>query len=269
MKRLFADKPTFNDDISKWNTASASDMTGLFNSATAFNQNLSSWNVLRATNLTSAFESTPALLIVNKRSLYVAWGATLRSEYPLFCLIDANVQGAVTSWVTNSATATTTYGPIADWDVRSVSNMLELFAKKPTFNADISKWNVASVSTMAFMFNAANSFDCNIARWNVANVANLGSIFNDPIALTPCNKAAIYMGWGTTLRLATRASEMPTATLANVSPGPSLRLRTTPPPAWCRASTSRSTLPPCLPARCSASSKRHRAPCSLCRSTQA
>ncbi len=227
MYQAFNGASAFDRNIGAWNVVSVANMAGLFSAASVFNQNLAAWNVLRATNLTSAFDSTPALSFINKRSLYVAWGATLRLEYPLFCLNDVNIQGAVTSWVTNSTTATMTYGPIADWDVSSVSNMRELFAKTPTFNDDISKWNVASVSTMAglfsgastfnadvskwnvasvsnmvSMFNAASSFDCNVAGWSVADVTSLGSIFNDPIALIPCHKAAIYTGWGSTLRLA-------------------------------------------------------------------
>jgi hypothetical protein len=52
------------------------------------------------------------------------------------CLDDANILAAATAWVTSPTTATTNYGgPIAEWDVSCVSNMYELFAKKPTFAA--------------------------------------------------------------------------------------------------------------------------------------
>jgi surface protein len=55
-------------------------------------------------------------------------------------------------------TATTTYGPIADWNTAAVTSMASLFyptvapstsgTAQPKFNGDISKWNVASVSNM-------------------------------------------------------------------------------------------------------------------------
>jgi hypothetical protein len=71
---------------------------------------------------------------------------------------DANLSTAVIAWVTNPTTATTTYGPIADWNTAAVSNMANLLyptvapstsgTARPTFNSDISKWNVASVSNM-------------------------------------------------------------------------------------------------------------------------
>ena len=65
---------------------------------------------------------------------------------------DANLSTIVIAWVTDPTTATTTYGPIADWNTSAVTTMANLFypssTARPTFNGDISKWNVASVSNM-------------------------------------------------------------------------------------------------------------------------
>jgi hypothetical protein len=63
-------------------------------------------------------------------------------------ITDGNIGTAATAWLTNPTTATTTYGPIADWNTAAVTSMASLFADKSTFNGDISKWNVASVSDM-------------------------------------------------------------------------------------------------------------------------
>ncbi len=67
-------------------------------------------------------------------------------------ITDANLNTAVIAWVTNPTTATTTYGPIADWNTAAVTTMATLLypssTARPTFNGDISKWNVASVSNM-------------------------------------------------------------------------------------------------------------------------
>ncbi len=67
-------------------------------------------------------------------------------------ITDANLNTAVIAWVTNPTTATTTYGPIADWNTAAVTSMASLLfpssTARPTFNGDISKWNVASVSNM-------------------------------------------------------------------------------------------------------------------------
>jgi hypothetical protein len=67
-------------------------------------------------------------------------------------ITDANIGTAATVWLTDPVTATTTYGPIADWNTAAVTSMVSLFypsyTARPTFNDDISKWNTASVSTM-------------------------------------------------------------------------------------------------------------------------
>ena len=67
-------------------------------------------------------------------------------------ITNGNLNTAVIAWLTNPTTATTTYGPIADWNTAAVTSMANLFypsnTARPTFNGDISKWNVASVSNM-------------------------------------------------------------------------------------------------------------------------
>jgi surface protein len=76
----------------------------------------------------------------------------------LTVITNANVAAAATAWVTDPAAATTTYGPIADWNIAAVTRIASLFyptvapstsgTAQPKFNGDISKWNVASVSNM-------------------------------------------------------------------------------------------------------------------------
>ena len=67
-------------------------------------------------------------------------------------ITNTNVGAAATAWLTNPTTATTTYGPISDWNTAAVTSMANLFypsdTARPSFNGDISKWNVASVSNM-------------------------------------------------------------------------------------------------------------------------
>ena len=73
-------------------------------------------------------------------------------------ITNANIGTAATAWLTDPVTATTTYGPIADWNTAAVTSMASLFyptvapstsgTAQPKFNGDISKWNVASVSNM-------------------------------------------------------------------------------------------------------------------------
>ncbi len=63
-------------------------------------------------------------------------------------ITNANIGTAATAWLTDPVTATTTYGPIADWNTATVTTMANLFYERWTFNGDISRWNIASVSSM-------------------------------------------------------------------------------------------------------------------------
>ena len=57
----------------------------------------------------------------------------------------------VSDWISGGAaknTVLTTYGPIEDWNVSSVTSLKFVFYNKGTFNADLSKWDTAAVTSM-------------------------------------------------------------------------------------------------------------------------
>ena len=58
----------------------------------------------------------------------------------------------VSDWISGGVAkdmVLTTYGPIEDWNVASVTNLRNVFNRKGTFNADLSKWNTAAVTSMS------------------------------------------------------------------------------------------------------------------------
>jgi hypothetical protein len=65
-----------------------------------------------------------------------------------------NLAAALTTWATSPTTATSTYGPIEDWDTSAVVDLGTRFylatdtTERGLFNGDISKWNTASVTNM-------------------------------------------------------------------------------------------------------------------------
>ncbi len=93
-------------------------------------------------------------------------------------ITNANIGAAATAWASDSVTATTTYGLIADWNTAAVTSMASVFSGKTTFNSDISKWNTVSVLDMSEVFHIATAFNGNIGSWNVASVSNMGSMFD-------------------------------------------------------------------------------------------
>ncbi len=68
MDRMFFNASVFNQDLSNWNTSSATTLKAMFNGATIFNNGLSAgvpstimnWNTSSVTTIESTFASAPA-----------------------------------------------------------------------------------------------------------------------------------------------------------------------------------------------------------------
>merc|ERR1712032_1633980 len=72
------------------------------------------------------------------------------------------------------------HGPIAIWDVSSMTDMTRLFASRSnSFNGDISEWDVSSVTDMSSMFLHASSFNRDISKWDVSRVTSMDFMFFD------------------------------------------------------------------------------------------
>jgi surface protein len=174
--QLFYNKPTFNADISKWNTANVTTMRGMLSGATAFVQDISGWNVGRVLDMRDTFALVPLPDAVKSR-LYSSWGGLLQAVYPTWGqlgMTDASLRTAVTAWITNAATASATYGPIAAWDTSRVTNMGQLFSNQKMFtggsDADISRWNTASVANAAQMFlNTVSTLLCECSEYPIGS----------------------------------------------------------------------------------------------------
>ena len=87
------------------------------------------------------------------------------------------LETAVDLWISDNATALSTYGVINFWDTSLITSMSTLFHGKADFNDDISGWDVSNVTSMYAMFKDAGSFNQDISGWNVSNVTNMEKIF--------------------------------------------------------------------------------------------
>jgi hypothetical protein len=95
----------------------------------------------------------------------------------LTAITDANIDAAVTAWITSPTTATLTYGNIGDWNTAAVTSMANAFDGKTTFNDDIGSWNVASVTRMDLAFKDTRAFNQNISLWNTASATTMTQMF--------------------------------------------------------------------------------------------
>ena len=91
----------------------------------------------------------------------------------------AELQAAVDLWVSDQASAESTYGHISGWDVSAITDMSSLFQDKTTFNDDIGDWDVSNVTNMKNMFGGwdGSNFNQDISSWDVSSVTNMDAMF--------------------------------------------------------------------------------------------
>ncbi|CAJ1960616.1 unnamed protein product [Cylindrotheca closterium] len=143
MRELFRDRPTFNEDISNWDTSAVTDMMWMFYRARSFNQDISKWNTSAVTNMRSMFNK--AYVFNQDISNWDTSAVTVMAH--MF-------------WRTNAFNQ-----DISNWDTSAVTNMEYMFYVTTSFNQDISNWDTSSVTRMARMFFAASSFNQNLCAW--------------------------------------------------------------------------------------------------------
>jgi len=185
MNRWFKSKPTFNEDISHWDTSSVTDMYSMFEGATAFNQPIGDWDTSKVTNMYGVFYKASAFnqpigdwntsSVTNMSYLFE--GATAFNQ-------------PIGNWNTSSVTdmgymfssASAFNQPIGNWDTSSVNNMRSMFSSVSAFNKLISNWDTSKVTDMSNMFLGATAFNQDIGNWNTSSVTNMSSMFQGATA---------------------------------------------------------------------------------------
>jgi surface protein len=130
---------TFNDDISRWNTSGAKNMSYMFASADAFNQDLSSWDVSSVTDMSDMFSGAD---IFNQDL----------SSWDVSSVTDMSYMFAADSFNRD----------LSSWDVSSVIDMAGMFYGAVAFNQNLCAWaNKLNVNTnVTDMFAEVGSSSC-------------------------------------------------------------------------------------------------------------
>ena len=107
-----------------------------------------------------------------------SWG----SDVKRFILSNSDLVDAVTAYKEVTAGGQgcgdlSAWGAIADWDVKAVTVMTEVFKDIPYFDGDLKNWNVAAVTSFKSTFQNARRFDRDLSLWNVGMGTNFESMF--------------------------------------------------------------------------------------------
>jgi len=184
MHWMFVVTDDFNQDISAWDVSNVVNMQRMFHYAYSFNQDISGWDVSSVTDMEGMFLYADDLSDENKCAIHTSFSSNPNWNYDWSSLCSvifqpqttAELQTAVDLWVSDNATALSTYGEINTWDVSLITDMSGLF-KDTSFNDDISNWNVSNVATMFEMFRYNSSFNQDISSWDVSSVTSMQKMF--------------------------------------------------------------------------------------------
>lgn len=191
MFAMFQDAKAFNGaNIGKWDVSKVTNFWNMFYHATAFNEDLSSWNTQSATGMQRMFEGTiglnKAIHFKNVWNLAIASHMFYESSVPSvklektsniidmkYMFAGAKVQSVDLDDTSKVTTMQNMFsnaklfngGNIKEWNISNVTNMSRMFWNSENFNQPIGSRNVEKVTTMAEMFLNAFSFNQDISEW--------------------------------------------------------------------------------------------------------
>ena len=168
---LFKDS-TFTGNISKWNTASMENASGMFLSS-RFNGDISSWNTSRLCYAASMFAESTFNSDISK------WDtSSMKNAGSMFCNSQFN-------------------SDISNWDTSLIYYASSMFASSK-FNGDISKWDMrkANKGCMTGMF-YRSTFMGDLSAWrldsNIQRVPSVDGVFDANFAGIPPTPAGTVL----------------------------------------------------------------------------
>ncbi|MCU0426220.1 MAG: BspA family leucine-rich repeat surface protein, partial [Candidatus Kapabacteria bacterium] len=146
---------SFNDDISLWNTSSATNMPYMFYAAHSFQHNLSMWDVSSVLDMLYMFYD--AIVFNNDISTWDVSSVT-NMDSMFSNAIQFNID-------------------LSQWKVSSVTDMSNMFNAAVKFNSNLSLWDVSSVIEMDSMFRHTDQLNQDISLWDISSVTNMNNMF--------------------------------------------------------------------------------------------
>jgi surface protein len=221
---MFYDASAFNQNINAWNVVNVGTNHASFDTGSGLlaNASYSPWYVppisLDATNSVTikytgasaaVSDSAPTFVYANPRGgTGKEWFAVVNNSANAKAMISnyaANLSsGAGVTYFTNGANGLVSFNnivttlmtnmidlfnskysfnqPVSSWDTSNVTNIGGMFSDAREFNQTIGNWNTSKVATMHNTFYGANAFNQPIGLWNISNVTNMNDMFYNATA---------------------------------------------------------------------------------------
>ena len=175
---------TFDEDLSRWNVSSVTDLTGAFYKCYRFSGGgLGNWSVTsKCTSLERMFHGAQSFAAADLSR----WDtSSVNTTYAMFRRA-TNFNGIVDAWDLRSLKdcsymfdeAEFFSGDLSSWNVKNVTTMEGMFAGAVSFNGELSQWQTQRVTTFEYMFQGASSFNQDISGWPTSRVRVFSYMFH-------------------------------------------------------------------------------------------
>jgi surface protein len=148
---------SFNQDLTNWNTSSATNMETMFKGNDNFNGDISGFDTGLVTTMKDMFSTC-----YNFNRDISSWNVSNVDNFDkMFYSADAFNQN-ISSWNTSSAT-----------------NMYRMFYNCNNFDQPIGSWDVGNVTNMESMFQLATDFDQDLSNWDLSSITNMAKFMDN------------------------------------------------------------------------------------------
>lgn len=189
--RVINEAPSFNEDLSRWNTSNVIDMSRMFCMQINCNPNLSRWNTSKVKNMKYMF-----YFALNFNSDISQWKTYNVKDMTNMFFGAINFNSDISQWNTSKVQnmfqmfyrAINFNSDISQWDTSKVENMTKMFYHATNFNSNISNWDTSELTNSQYMFAHATNFNQDLSNWDTSEIKVMNNMFQNATSFNNNNK---------------------------------------------------------------------------------